>query len=211
MRMRTAVFVASLLGMLIGAFAGGGLVLAREGDGAAKVEAQDLFVKDFAGDPSKEVKAQLYTFPAGAILPWHIHPDADEIAYVVEGTFTFQRRRRAAEGDEARRGRLCRAECRPSRAESERRAGQAVRGAHQAEGQAARRGGAAAAMSSAYQRGDGARPSAKDPAAVASSAMHQLNRFVFASNVMARACALSVPMMPKTAKKAAPASTNGVA
>ena len=66
-------------------------MLAREGDGAAKVEAQDLFVKDFAGDPSKEVKAQLYTFPAGAILPWHIHPDADEIAYVVEGTFTFQR------------------------------------------------------------------------------------------------------------------------
>ena len=91
MRMRTAVFVALLIGMLIGAFAGGGLVLAREGDGAAKVEAQDLFVKDFAGDPSKEVKAQLYTFPAGAILPWHIHPDADEIAYVIEGTFTFQR------------------------------------------------------------------------------------------------------------------------
>ena len=91
MRMRSAVIVALLVGMLSGAFAGGGLVLAREGDGADKVEAQDLFVKDFAGDPSKEVKAQLYTFPPGSILPWHIHPDADEIAYVIEGTFTFQR------------------------------------------------------------------------------------------------------------------------
>ena len=24
------------------------------------------------------------------MLPWHIHPDADEIAYVIEGDFTFQ-------------------------------------------------------------------------------------------------------------------------
>jgi quercetin dioxygenase-like cupin family protein len=36
------------------------------------------------------VNAQLYTFPAGAVLPWHIHPDAHEIAYVVEGNFTFE-------------------------------------------------------------------------------------------------------------------------
>jgi mannose-6-phosphate isomerase-like protein (cupin superfamily) len=27
-------------------------------------------------------------FPA--VLPWHIHPDAHEIAYVIEGDFTFQ-------------------------------------------------------------------------------------------------------------------------
>lgn len=87
MRMRGAVVVALLLGALVG----GGLVLAREPDTSAKVEAQDLFLKDFAGDPSKEVKAQLYTFPAGAILPWHIHPDAHEVAYVIEGTFTFER------------------------------------------------------------------------------------------------------------------------
>jgi len=24
------------------------------------------------------------------VLPWHIHPDAHEIAYVIEGDFTFQ-------------------------------------------------------------------------------------------------------------------------
>src|SRR6476469_703070 len=91
MRIRSAIIVALPLGVLIGALTGGGLVLAREGDSSATVEAQDLFVKDFAGDPSKQVKAQLYTFPPGSILPWHIHPDADEIAYLIEGTFTFQR------------------------------------------------------------------------------------------------------------------------
>jgi quercetin dioxygenase-like cupin family protein len=77
--------------LLLAASAGSGLVLAREPESAGKVESQQLFVKDFASDPSKEVNAQSYTFPAGAILPWHIHQDADEIAYIIEGTFTFQR------------------------------------------------------------------------------------------------------------------------
>jgi len=78
--------------LLLGAFFGGSLALAREPDSyASKVEAQDLFIKEFAGDPSKKVRSQLYTFPSGAVLPWHIHPDAHEIAYVIEGTFTFER------------------------------------------------------------------------------------------------------------------------
>jgi quercetin dioxygenase-like cupin family protein len=85
--MKTAV----LCLLLLGASAGPYLVLAREPESAGKVESQQLFVKDFAGDPSKEVNAQSYTFQPGAILPWHIHQDADEIAYIVEGTFTFQR------------------------------------------------------------------------------------------------------------------------
>ncbi len=88
MRMRRVVISALLLGALLG----GSLALAREPDSyASKVEAQDLFIKEFAGDPSKEVRSQLYTFPPGAVLPWHIHPDAHEIAYVIEGTFTFER------------------------------------------------------------------------------------------------------------------------
>jgi quercetin dioxygenase-like cupin family protein len=37
------------------------------------------------------VNVQLYTFLPGAATSWHIHPEAHEIAYVVEGTFTFQR------------------------------------------------------------------------------------------------------------------------
>jgi quercetin dioxygenase-like cupin family protein len=77
--------------LLLGAPAGSGLVLAREPESAGKVESHQLFVKDFASDPSKEVNAQSYTFAPGAILPWHIHQDADEIAYIIEGTFTFQR------------------------------------------------------------------------------------------------------------------------
>jgi quercetin dioxygenase-like cupin family protein len=78
--------------LLLATAAGSGLVLAREPESAGKVESQQLFVKPLASDPSKEVNAQSYTFPPGALLPWHIHPDADEIAYVIEGTFTFQRK-----------------------------------------------------------------------------------------------------------------------
>jgi quercetin dioxygenase-like cupin family protein len=73
------------------ALGGGGLLLARAPEEPPKVEAQQLTVQDFAGDPSKEVNVQLYTFPAGMGVPWHIHPDAHEIAYILEGTLTFER------------------------------------------------------------------------------------------------------------------------
>jgi quercetin dioxygenase-like cupin family protein len=85
--MRTGIMALALFA----AAAGSGLVLAREPESAGKIESQQLLVKELAGDPRKEVNAQSYTFPPGAILPWHIHPDADEIAYIIEGTFTFQR------------------------------------------------------------------------------------------------------------------------
>jgi quercetin dioxygenase-like cupin family protein len=87
MRMRTA----AVCLLLLAGLAGAGLLFARESEGGAKVEAQQLFVHDFAGDPNTEVNAQIYTFPPGASVPWHIHPDAHEIAYIVEGTLTFQR------------------------------------------------------------------------------------------------------------------------
>jgi quercetin dioxygenase-like cupin family protein len=73
------------------ALGGAGLLLAREPEPAPKVVSQDLYVKDFAGDPTKEVRAQLYTFPPHSAVPWHIHPDAHEMAYIVEGTLTFER------------------------------------------------------------------------------------------------------------------------
>jgi quercetin dioxygenase-like cupin family protein len=79
MRMRIGVIALALF-----AAAASGIVLAREPESAGKIESQQLYVKELAGDPSKEVNAQSYTFP-------HIHPDADEIAYIIEGTFTFQR------------------------------------------------------------------------------------------------------------------------
>jgi quercetin dioxygenase-like cupin family protein len=67
-----------------------GFVLAREPHGESAVTSQQLFAEAMAREPDKEVNAQVYTFPPGAVLPWHIHPDAHEIAYVVEGDFTFQ-------------------------------------------------------------------------------------------------------------------------
>jgi quercetin dioxygenase-like cupin family protein len=76
--------------LLLAALAGAGLVVAREPDGQSGVAAQQLLAEALTGEPGKEVVAQTYTFPAGAVLPWHIHPDAHEVAYVVEGDFTFQ-------------------------------------------------------------------------------------------------------------------------
>ena len=69
---------------------GTGLLLAREPIEAPKVVSQDLYVRDFAGDPTKEVRAQLYTFPPHSSVPWHIHPDAHEMAYIIEGTSSGQ-------------------------------------------------------------------------------------------------------------------------
>lgn len=68
---------------------GTGTLIARGQNSAPKVDAQQLFVEELAGDASKEVNAQVYTFAPGASVPWHFS-DAHEIAYVVEGTFTFE-------------------------------------------------------------------------------------------------------------------------
>lgn len=87
MTMRSAITCIALAACI----AGGSLVLAREPDGQSAVSAQQLFVEALAGEDGKEVIAQTYVFPAGAVLPWHIHPDAHEIAYVLEGDFTFER------------------------------------------------------------------------------------------------------------------------
>ena len=86
MKMRTAVIGI----LLLAALAGVGLVVAREPDGQSGVTSEQLLAEALAGEPGKEVVAQTYTFPAGAVLPWHIHPDAHEVAYVIEGDFTFQ-------------------------------------------------------------------------------------------------------------------------
>lgn len=87
MKVRTAV-----LGVLLFAgLAGAGLVFAREPGGQSAVTAEQLIAEALAGEEGKEVNAQVYTFPPGTVLPWHIHPDAHEIAYILEGTLTFQR------------------------------------------------------------------------------------------------------------------------
>jgi len=54
------------------------------------VKAKELLVADLAGAPGKEVNIQVYTFPPGAAVPWHIHPDAHEFDYQLEGALTLQ-------------------------------------------------------------------------------------------------------------------------
>src|SRR5262245_18368345 len=73
------------------AFAGAGPGFAREQLSESGATAEQLIAQALTDDPSKEVTAQVYTFPPGTVLPWHIHPDAHEIAYVLEGTLPFER------------------------------------------------------------------------------------------------------------------------
>ena len=87
MRLRT--WIGSLI-VLTGIAGATGFGLAREPYDEGGVTFQQLFAEAMAREPGKEVNAQVYTFPPGSVLPWHIHPDAHEIAYVVEGDFTFQ-------------------------------------------------------------------------------------------------------------------------
>jgi hypothetical protein len=69
MRVRIAVSAALLLGLILGS----GLALGREPDTSDKVSSQELSIRELAGDPSKEVVSQLYTFQPGAVTPCHIH------------------------------------------------------------------------------------------------------------------------------------------
>jgi quercetin dioxygenase-like cupin family protein len=87
MTMKAAILAITFACALVGA----GLGFARDPQGESSVTAEQLIAQVLADDPSKEVLAQVYTFPPGAMLPWHIHPDAHEIAYVLEGTQTFER------------------------------------------------------------------------------------------------------------------------
>ena len=82
----TSLFFAAALALSL---TGGG-ASAREAGVADGVVAKELLEEQFAGDPSKEVVTHTYSFPAGAVLPWHIHPDAHEIAYVLEGDFVME-------------------------------------------------------------------------------------------------------------------------
>jgi quercetin dioxygenase-like cupin family protein len=70
---------------------GAALVLERPAHAPGEVKAEELLVADLAGEPDKEVNIQLYTFPPGASVPWHIHPDAHEFDYQLDGALTLLR------------------------------------------------------------------------------------------------------------------------
>ena len=83
--------IAAVCILLFASVVGAGLILAREGGDHAEVSTEKLIEQALAGEDGKEVVVQTYLFPPGVVLPWHIHPDAHEIAYVLEGDFTFER------------------------------------------------------------------------------------------------------------------------
>jgi quercetin dioxygenase-like cupin family protein len=85
MTLRTA-----LLCALLATATSWGFALAREPEAQNPVSAEQLIAEALAGEDGKEVNVQVYTFAPGAMLPWHIHPDAHEVAYVLEGDFTFE-------------------------------------------------------------------------------------------------------------------------
>jgi quercetin dioxygenase-like cupin family protein len=66
------------------------LLLERTESRSGEVKAKELLVADLVGEPGKEVNIQLYTFPPGASVPWHIHPDAHEFDYELDGALTLQ-------------------------------------------------------------------------------------------------------------------------
>jgi quercetin dioxygenase-like cupin family protein len=64
---------------------------------SGEVRGKELLVADLKGEPDKEVNIQLYTFAPGSSVPWHIHADAHEFDYELEGTLTLQ-----SEGQDSR-------------------------------------------------------------------------------------------------------------
>jgi quercetin dioxygenase-like cupin family protein len=85
-----ALGVLAVIGLAGTGLIGAGLLEARDAAPPAKVEAQHLLTQPVAGDPTKEVDIQLYTFPPGSAVPWHIHPGAQEFEYELEGTLMIE-------------------------------------------------------------------------------------------------------------------------
>ena len=85
-RKRAVILCAAALAAALGA----GALYARDGAAPPKVETQHLLTAPLAGEPGKEVDIAVYTFPPGSSVPWHIHPDAHEFDYELEGTLTLE-------------------------------------------------------------------------------------------------------------------------
>ena len=68
----------------------GGTLYAREGPPQDQPKIDELLNAPLAGEAGKEVDIKIYTFAPGTVLPWHIHPDAHEFVYQLEGTLTLE-------------------------------------------------------------------------------------------------------------------------
>ena len=65
-------------------------VVAREPAASSQVTARTILETDVKGGVFEQAVAQVYEFPPGAVLPWHIHADAHEIAYIIDGALTLE-------------------------------------------------------------------------------------------------------------------------
>jgi quercetin dioxygenase-like cupin family protein len=72
------------------AFAAGFAARDMPGAQPPPVTAKTVLQSDVKGGVFEEAVVQVYEFQPGAALPWHIHPDAHEIAYILEGTLTLE-------------------------------------------------------------------------------------------------------------------------
>jgi len=75
--------------LVVAGVAGLALIAEIKAEATGQIKAEPLLVKDLAGEPDKEVNIQLYSFPPGASVPWHIHPDTHEFGYQLDGEFTL--------------------------------------------------------------------------------------------------------------------------
>ena len=75
--------------LVVAGVAGLALIAEIKAEATGQIKAEPLLVKDLAGEPGKEVNIQVYTFPPGASVPWHIHPDTHEFGYQLGGEFTL--------------------------------------------------------------------------------------------------------------------------
>jgi quercetin dioxygenase-like cupin family protein len=79
-----------LCAVLLAAALGANALQARDDTTEGKVEPLHLLTAPLQGEPSKEVDIEIYSFPPGSSVPWHIHPDAHEFDYELEGTLTLE-------------------------------------------------------------------------------------------------------------------------
>jgi quercetin dioxygenase-like cupin family protein len=72
------------------AFGAGFAVHGLAGAQQSPVSARTVLQSDLKGGVMEEAVVQVYEFQPGAALPWHIHPDAHEIAFILDGALTLE-------------------------------------------------------------------------------------------------------------------------
>ncbi|ODS00552.1 hypothetical protein AUC68_14980 [Methyloceanibacter methanicus] len=77
-------------GLALAVLLGASSLQAREPSAPPKVEAQHVATTPLAGEPDKVIDIQIYTFPPQSAVPWHIHKDAIEIEYALQGSIMLE-------------------------------------------------------------------------------------------------------------------------